>query len=293
MNLIARQCPICGLDSKHLHREENFSLSGLNEFSFASRKEPELFHLRLYLCENCDLIYANPALPQPMVEKEYENAAFDSGVEASYAARTYSSYLPNKKTIKSALDIGCGGGEFLLELHKKGVEKVQGIEPSSQVIATADSRVKNFIKQGFFEKKNYREGDFDLISCFQTFEHVSDPLALSRDAYHLLENGGRFYVISHNFRGVVNRILGAKSPIYDIEHLQLFSPKSLRKILELAGFKQIKIFPILNTYPLFYAVKLAPKIPAKKQVIELIKKIKIGYIPMLLPIGNIAAIATK
>jgi hypothetical protein len=45
-----------------LHLKENFQKEGLNQFSFSSRKEPELFHLRLYLCESCDLIYANPAL---------------------------------------------------------------------------------------------------------------------------------------------------------------------------------------------------------------------------------------
>jgi 2-polyprenyl-3-methyl-5-hydroxy-6-metoxy-1,4-benzoquinol methylase len=293
MRLEKRFCPLCGGESCDLYLEENFQPQNLNSFSFASRKEPEPFHLRLFLCKKCDLIYANPAFTREMIEQEYENAAFDSNIEASYAAKTYSKYLPQKNLIKSALDIGTGGGEFLLELQKSGVKDLHGIEPSRSAIATSHPNIQHFIKQGFFDKKNYAEERFDLISCFQTFEHVTHPLQLSKDAHSLLKNDGRFFVVTHNFRGVVNKILGKKSPIYDIEHFQLFSSQSLRQMLEFAGFRTIKIFPIINTYPLFYFVKLFPSIPAKKQIISFIKEIKIGYLPISLSIGNIAAIATK
>jgi len=288
-----RTCPICKSESQHLHLEENFQIENLTSYSFASRKEPEPFHLRLYLCESCELIYANPALPQSMIEQEYKNAAFDSSIEAAYAAKTYCRYLPNKSSIKSALDIGTGGGEFLLELQKCGVKNLHGIEPSISSINTAQEIVRSCIKQGFFSKELYEGQKFDLISCFQTLEHVSDPLKLSQDVYSLLEPNGRFFTVSHNFQGLVNRLLGVKSPIYDVEHLQLFSPKSLQQMLENSGFREIKIFPIINNYPLFYWIKLLPLVPKKKQLVELVKKIKIGYLPITLPIGNLGAIAIK
>ena len=293
MELISRACPICELESTNLHLEENFHPEKLNEFSFASRKEPEPFNMRLYLCENCDLLYANPALSQSVVYHEYENASFDSSTEAAYAARTYAKYLPQKKIINSALDIGTGGGDFLFELQKNGVTDLHGIEPSSAAIATANKSVKPFIKQGFFDKNLYDAAQFDLVSCFQTLEHVFDPLKLSRDVHSILKNDGRFYVVSHNFRGQVNRVMGKKSPIYDIEHLQLFSPKSLRILLETAGFRNIEVFSIINTYPLSYWVKLLPKIPAKKQISSFIRKIKLANLPVALSIGNLAAIAAR
>ncbi len=298
MELVARQCSLCDKKSSHLHLKENFQAEKLNRFSFSSRKEPEPFHMSLYLCESCDLIYANPGLPQSVTNQEYEDAAFDSSIEAGYAAKTYAKYLPQKSAIASALDIGTGGGEFLLELQKSGAKNVSGIEPSSAAIETAHDAVKPFIKQGFFNKdfyakEQFAKGGFDLVSCFQTLEHVFDPLQLSRDVNFLLKNGGRFFVVAHNFRGVVNKFLGEKSPIYDIEHLQLFSPQSLRVMLETAGFRDIKVFPIINTYPLFYWVKLMPFLPLKKQILNFLKKIKIGYLPVSFPIGNLAAIAIK
>ncbi len=293
MELISRFCSICGQGSSNLHLEGNFQQEKLNEFSFSSRKEPEPFHLRLFLCEDCDLIYANPALSEKITDSQYQEAAFDSNIEAAYAARTYAKYLPQKSAITSALDIGTGGGEFLFELQKVGVKNLCGVEPSVSAINTAHSQIKPFIRQGFFDRKNYQENQFDLVSCFQTLEHVFDPLQLSCDAYSLLKKDGRFFVVTHNFRGRVNQILGEKSPIYDIEHLQLFSPKSLRRMLENAGFKDIKVFSIINTYPIFYWLKLFPKFPTKKALIEFLKKAKIGHLAISLPIGNLGAIATK
>lgn len=293
MKLISRLCSVCGKDSSKLHLEGNFKQESLNHFSFASRKEPEPFHFTLYLCESCDLIYANPAISQDDTDQQYERAAFDSSVEAAFAARTYAKYLPQKSAITSALDIGTGGGEFLFELSKVGVKKLQGVEPSVAAINTADAKIRPLIQKGFFNKNSYQPEQFDLVSCFQTLEHVFDPLQLSRDVHSLLKNDGRFFVVTHNFRGRVNQILSEKSPIYDVEHLQLFSPQSLRKMLESVGFREIKVFTIINTYPLFYWVKLFPKIPQKKRLIEFLKKIKIGYLPISLPIGNVAAIATK
>ncbi len=181
----------------------------------------------------------------------------------------------------------------MCELQKAGVRNIRGIEPSQAAIETADARVRPFIQKGFFAKEIFAEKKFDLISCFQTFEHVFDPKKVAQDAYDLLNEEGRFFVVAHNFRAVVNRILGKKSPIYDIEHLQLFSPQSLRKALESAGFKEVKVFSIINTYPLFYVIKLLPKFVGKKSLISFLKKIKIGYLPIPMPIGNLAAIAKK
>lgn len=293
MELISRFCSICYKSSTDLHLEGNFKQENLNQFSFASRKEPEPFHLSLYNCKDCDLLYANPGLSQSMTESQYQAAAFDSSIEAAYAARTYAKYLSNKSSVTSALDIGTGGGEFLFELQKSGVKTLRGVEPSISAIETANSTIRPFIEQGFFNKESYASDQFDLVSCFQTLEHVFDPLKLSRDVHSLLKKDGRFFTVTHNFRGLVNRALGEKSPIYDIEHLQLFSKKSLHKMLINAGFKDVKVFSIINTYPIFYWVKLLPQIPRKKRLIEFLKKTKIGYLPIPLPIGNLGAIATK
>jgi len=250
-------------------------------------------HHRLMLCTNCDLIYADPVPTHSALIEEYDKSSFDSQEEAGFAARTYISYLPNMP-IDHVLDIGTGGGEFLGELKAKGARVIAGAEPSSAAIATAAPAVKPFIRHGYFDASHYEEASFDLISCFQTLEHVSEPLQISRDVYHLLKPGASYYTVAHDFRGGINKILKTSSPIYDIEHLQLFSKKSLAAMLKQAGFEEIRIFTIWNTYPLYYWLRLLP-IPSglKGTITRFLKAIKLASIPIPLPVGNMAAIAVK
>jgi len=65
-------------------------------------------------------------------------------------------------------------------------------------------------------------------------------------------------------------------------------------MLEYAGFKDIKLKPIFNLYPLHYWLKLFP-LPTslKRSLIVWLKKLKIGYLPIPLPAGNIAIIGYK
>jgi hypothetical protein len=75
--------------------------------------------------------------------------------------------------------------------------------------------------------------------------------------------------VVHNRRALSARLLGAKSPVFDIEHLQLFSTASSRRLFRLAGFSDVRAVPIWNRYPLHYWIKLFP-FPAttKKMVVS-------------------------
>ena len=134
----------------------------------------------------------------------------------------------------------------------------------------------------------------NLITCFQTFEHLYDPLKTCRESIGILKKGGGFYIVCHNRRSLSCRILGMKSPIFDIEHLQLFSPQSAKAMLIQAGYKRITVKTLFNIYPLHYWLKLLP-IPKSLKVglIRFLKIIKLGYVPLILPAGNMAIIGYK
>ncbi|MBI3631208.1 MAG: methyltransferase domain-containing protein, partial [Candidatus Sungbacteria bacterium] len=154
--------------------------------------------------------------------------------------------------------------------------------------------VRNRIRQGIFDPKDFTQESYALVSCFQALEHVHDPLLVSRGAYSLLKKGGMYFTVSHNYRGGVNKILGTKSPIYDIEHLQLFSPDSITALMKQAGFSDIRVFPIWNSYPLHYWIKLFPMPKGlKRGVIKGLKAVRLAGIPLAAPVGNMGVIATK
>lgn len=299
MQMVARPCPVCGSkEESTVYAKANFDTSRLDEYAFASRKMPEYMHYRLIACPVCDLVYANPIPTLESLSRSYHDAAFDSAEEARYAARTYGSFLPAISSSlpdrEGALDIGTGDGVFLEQLLSKGYKQVIGVEPSLAPIETANPKIRPLIKHALFRPEDYEKGGFSLITCFQTIEHLYEPSEMCRDAYDLLKQGGALFIICHNRRSVSARLLGKKSPIFDIEHLQLFSPESAKQLMKRAGFDRVELRIVRNRYPLHYWLKLFP-LPTgtKRRLIQFLKSIKIGYLPIPLPAGNMAVIGYK
>ncbi len=294
-HLRERNCPVCGsADRSAVLHPANFNEAHLDQFAFASRKLPELMHLDLVRCPNCTLVYASPAFTPEFLSSAYGGAAYDSNDEAYFAARTYRGHIPATPNRSSALEVGTGNGAFLIELEKAGFENVCGVEPSSAAYDTAPPRIREFIRPGMFRAADFAPANVDLLACFQTMEHLEDPRELCTSALRLLKPGGAIYLITHDYDSWVTRLLGRKSPIFDLEHLQLFSKSSLRYLLESSGFERVEIRTIRNRYPLSYWFRLAP-LPnaAKRLVIRALNATRIGRIPLALNIGNLAVTGYK
>lgn len=299
MEMISRVCPLCGsTDTSRIFAEADFDFNRLDGFAFASRKLPEYMHYRLIECKRCDLLYATPLPKEDFLVEGYSEAAYDSSEESHNAARTYASFLPaimeRLADLRGALDIGAGDGAFLEFLLEHGFEGIVGIEPSRAPIAAARHDIVPLIREGVFCTGDHDPEKFSLITCFQTLEHLYDPLAMVRGVWRLLKPGGAAFFICHNRRSLSARLLGTKSPIFDIEHLQLFSPESARYLLEQNGFSSVTVSPIVNRYPLRYWMRLAP-LPQnlKLSLISAIDRIGLGGLPLSIPAGNIAVIGYK
>jgi SAM-dependent methyltransferase len=261
--LRARACPLCGCaDDSEIFATQRLELGSLDRYAFASRKRPEHMRLRLVCCPRCDLVYASPVPAPETLARAYAAAAFDSAIEARYAARTYRdalapllAALPDRD---GALDIGTGEGAFLGELLDAGFAGVGGVEPSAEPIAAAHPRVAGLIEQAVFGSGVRAPGSLSLVTCFQTIEHVPDPAVLVRDAAALLKPRGLLAIVCHDRRALVNRVLGLRSPIVDVEHQQLFSPRSVTRLLAGAGLVEVGHRAIRNRYPLRYWARLLP-----------------------------------
>jgi SAM-dependent methyltransferase len=296
---IQRPCPICGTDeSSRLFAEANFNLAQLNDFAFASRKFPEHMRLRLHECRRCDALYASPVFAAGTLAAAYRDAAYDSGAVAQLAAQTYVRYLPGLiarlPSLEGALDIGAGDGAFVRQLVQYGFTNVTGVEPSIAAVAMAPPEIRQLIRTVLFDPGDFVADSLSLVTCFQTIEHVDRPLRLCQAAFHLLRPGGALFVIGHNRRSLSARVLGRWSPIFDIEHLQLFSPRSLSNLLEAAGYRDVRVTTVVNRYPLSYWARLFP-MPAriKSGLIRLLERTGIGNLKLSLPAGNIAAVGYK
>jgi SAM-dependent methyltransferase len=297
--MVSRACPVCGSDSQYrVFKEAAFDASRWDDFAFSSRKTPEYMHYRLLECGRCDLLYANPLPTRESLEAAYREAAFDSGEEARYASLAYAELLPDilakLPRRAAALDIGTGDGVFLEQLVSHGFERVVGVEPSRAPVEAARPSVRGLIRQSPFRPSDFEAGSFSLITCFQTLEHVYEPLALCQSAFELLHPGGALLLVCHDRRALSARVLGTRSPIFDIEHLQLFSHDSLSYALGQAGYGEVSTRGIVNRYPIAYWAKLLP-FPrrVKGAALGLLSQSGLGRLPLSLSAGNFAAIGYK
>ena len=293
--LTARACPICGSrDDSDVFAAQRLDTASLDRYAFASRKRPEHMRLRLVSCPDCDLVYASPVPAPEVLARAYESAAFDSEVEARFAARTYADALgallrtlPDRH---GALDIGTGEGAFLEQLLDAGFTGVAGVEPSTAPIAAARPRVAALIEHDVFRADARPQGSLSLVTCFQTIEHVPDPAALVRDAVRLLKPGGVLALVCHDRRAPVNRLLGLRSPIVDVEHQQLFSAASATELLRAAGLVDVGRRAIRNRYPLRYWLRL---LPLPRRAGELAERVlagtRVGDRALTLGVGNLLA----
>lgn len=293
--LTARSCPVCGSgDDRRIFADERLDFEALDEHAFASRKRPEHMRLRLVECPVCDLAYASPVPSAEALTRLYEEAAFDTAEEARYAAATYAqelrAVLAGLPDRRGALDIGTGEGAFLAELLRLGFEEVGGVEPSWAPIEAADPAVAPLIEHGVFAADARPPESLSLVTCFQTIEHVPDPARMVADAAALLKPGGVLALVCHDRRAPVNRLLGMRSPIIDLEHMQLFSPRSVEELLRRAGLRDVAQRPIRNRYPLRYWARLLP-LPARPQawLSAALQRSGLGGRPFSLGVGNMFA----
>jgi SAM-dependent methyltransferase len=83
---------------------------------------------------------------------------------------------------------------------------------------------------------------FDLITMWQTLEHMHNPFEVLKEACRILKPGGSIYVCVPNAGSIPARIFRDRWPGFDIpRHLYQFTPGVLRKLLVRAGFNVVAV----------------------------------------------------
>lgn len=137
---------------------------------------------------------------------------------------------------KRVLEIGCANGNLTeLFLDK---ELIAGADYSKDYLATIKKRFgskKNFISFFFnatdgAAAEKLKKYKFDTIITMNTFEHIKDDDAAFRNAFNILENGGRMIVFVPAGMWLYS-ILD-----YEGGHYRRYTKKELAEKLRKAGF---------------------------------------------------------
>ncbi len=183
----------------------------------------------------------------------------------------------------------------MLELaHDGGWAGVRGVEPSKDAIAKARRDIRRRIAADVMRPDLFEHDSFDAVTMFQVLDHMPDPVGLLDECRRVLRPGGVAMAFNHNVRAWSARLLGERSPIVDIEHTYLYSPATMRRLFDRAGFDVVSVRPVRNTYSISYLAHLLP-LPArqKRPLLSLLRRSRLGRREATVPLGNLCLIARR
>lgn len=242
------------------------ALCGSEEYTILLSAEDYRYHLtdeifQLVQCSNCRLVYLNPR-PRKKVINFYPKQYYNH----NRLARAYGKLLQIMKVHKlmsirkkrgRMLDIGCGDGQFLYSFKARGWE-IYGIDPSENAYKIAKKNLGENVFKGELEDVYFSDCFFDIIALNHVLEHIVNPNKELGQIRRILKNDGILFLSTPNIHSFQFKISREYWFALDLpRHLFLFSPKTLRMLLEKNGFKVVKIsYPMLD-FPLslFYSLK--------------------------------------
>jgi SAM-dependent methyltransferase len=194
-----------------------------------------------------------PATPQPRVLSarlepfdSYWQAPkdIDKGFRsfAAYYRANYLGRLPRDKNA-SILVVSCGPGYLVNVLREQGYTNVLGIDSDPVKVDHAKRHGLPCETARAFEFLAGRTSAYDVIIPEQELNHLTldetiDFLRLARSA---LRPGGAVIVYAMNG---ANPLVGSENLSHNIDHFYNVTEYSLQQILELAGFRDVRVFAL-------------------------------------------------
>ncbi|MCM2322893.1 MAG: class I SAM-dependent methyltransferase [Oligoflexia bacterium] len=303
--LSPRHCTLCGPDAgKRVRFAPNFEAQDLNAAVFSARRMPDRRHFQLVCCEGCGIIYSDPACDPAALASLYQASSVNYDRQEEQIFDSYAPVLDRglRRVAKRGLFLEIGGGTgFMLRYGAQhGFAEQLEIEPSADAelkfrpAGPAARFVRGMFDQTLFEQGPLRRSSVSLACFFQMLDHVPSPVELLRTVHEALEPGGIAVCVTHDTSAFSARVLGERSPIYDIEHTYLFNPANLSRLFAHAGFTEIESFAVANRYSLRYWAHLAPlPLGLKRSILPALERTGLARLPLRLNAGNFAIIARK
>lgn len=266
---------------------------------------------KIYLCPSC-------GLKQTDLHKSYNS--FVSGYYSKGyftgdpTLRAYDNYVEDKKyTVANLkpilaeiqkykhggtlLDVGCATG-FFVELALKNNFDAYGFDPSEYAVLEARRLVGSRVKSGTISKVIYKPKFFDVITLFDVFEHLQDPLKDIERLSHFLKDDGIMIIATGNSDCLMAKIMGRKWTFYNPpQHLFFFNKTLMRTFLYTVHMKPIHWFTVGKWLNIKYVLHLARSVGESKigsLLFSIVDNIGIHHFPVYLPVqDNMVVIAQK
>jgi len=171
--------------------------------------------------------------------------------------RTARRRLAELPTGARLLDIGCASGAFLAEAHAR--YRVVGTDISFDACQVAAERgIPVIVAEA--AALPFPAGSFDVVTMWDTIEHLADPRAALSEVARVLRPGGTVALTTGDVRSWCRRLSGKRWHLYTLpEHRYFFSAVTLDQLLSEAGLRPVACKRDGGWYSLAYVVERLAK----------------------------------
>lgn len=138
------------------------------------------------------------------------------------------------------LDVGCALGFFLQEAQRRGWQAT-GTDISEYATAYAREQLGVDARTGGLLDLDLPLASFDVVTMWDTIEHLKHPARYLARAAELLRPGGSLFLTTGNVDSLYGRLAGRRwRMIAPPGHLFYFSPATASRMLAGAGLKPVE-----------------------------------------------------
>lgn len=229
-----KTCPWCEKNTDHLYME-------VKDF-FLTKED-----FRIYQCDHCGLLFTAPRPSSEEIGRYYQSDNYYSHQENKkgfipHVYETVKSFNIKRKVQIALsglekgrlLDIGCGVGDFLLNVKNAGWE-ITGIEPSKDAKKIAQERLGITLLDPS-DSHSLPDHFFDVITMWHVLEHVDDLKSQTSELKRLLKPSGRLIIALPNFQSFDSQYYNKYWAAWDVpRHLNHFSSDVIQSIFTSLG----------------------------------------------------------
>ncbi len=202
-------------------------------------------------CLDCSTLFVNPRPTVKSLSDFYTRSSSASFWANEFfppvaEARRENIFLPRAEYVRDTFgeksggtvgDIGAGLGLFLEELRKLWPHcRLVAIEPSIEMADTCQGKGLEVVPSSIEDVSGW-DGQFDLLTSFELFEHLHNPGDFLKKVWDLLRPSGYLFLTTLNGEGFDIQILWENSKsVMPPHHLNFLNPGSIAILLQKSGF---------------------------------------------------------
>lgn len=141
-----------------------------------------------------------------------------------------------------ALDLGCGTGNYTVELHKRGFDVV-GVDLSEKMLEIARGKLPDveFVRASAYNLP-FNDESFDLVLSVTMFEFLREPERAVREIHRVLKPGGEVIIGTMNGRSLWFLFKRLKTLFVETayRYARFYTPGELEGLLIEQGFRDVE-----------------------------------------------------